>query len=47
VYASHAALGWRELPRRLDKTRGGLAVAALLFLFGVCVPYFYRFGGRP
>jgi 4-amino-4-deoxy-L-arabinose transferase-like glycosyltransferase len=47
VYASHAALGWRELPRRLDKTRGALAVAALLFFFGVCVPYFYRFGGRP
>jgi 4-amino-4-deoxy-L-arabinose transferase-like glycosyltransferase len=47
VYASHAALGWRELPRRLGKGRGALALAALLFFFGVCVPYFYRFGGRP
>jgi hypothetical protein len=47
VYASHAALGWRSLPRRLGKGRGALALAALLFFLGVCVPYFYRFGGRP
>ena len=24
-----------------------VALAALLFFFGICVPYFYRFGGRP
>jgi len=47
VYASHAALGWRTLPRRLSRGRAALALAALLFFFGVCVPYFYRFGGRP
>ena len=47
IYAADAALGWRSLPRRL--TRGGwiAALAALLFFFGVCIPYFYHYGGRP
>jgi hypothetical protein len=46
VYASHAALGWRELPQQLGKGRGALALAALLFFFGVRVPYFCRLDGR-
>jgi 4-amino-4-deoxy-L-arabinose transferase-like glycosyltransferase len=47
IYASHALLSGRELPTRLG--RGGTlgALAFLLFLFGVCVPYYLAFGGRP
>jgi 4-amino-4-deoxy-L-arabinose transferase-like glycosyltransferase len=46
VYASHAALSWRTLPRALSG-RGWIAPAAvLLFYFGVCFPYFFAFGGR-
>jgi hypothetical protein len=46
VYASHAALSWRTLPRALSG-RGWIAPAAvLLFYFGVCVPYLFAFGGR-
>jgi 4-amino-4-deoxy-L-arabinose transferase-like glycosyltransferase len=46
VYASHAALNWRTLPRVLSG-RGWIAPAAvLLFFFGVCFPYFFAFGGR-
>jgi 4-amino-4-deoxy-L-arabinose transferase-like glycosyltransferase len=46
VYASHAALNWRTLPRALSG-KGWIAPAAvLLFFFGVCFPYFFAFGGR-
>jgi hypothetical protein len=46
VYASYAALAGRALFHRLDRPGALGALAALLFLFGVCFPYFARYGGR-
>ncbi len=47
IYAADAALGWRSLPRRLTRGAWIAALAALLFFFGVCIPYFHHYGGRP
>jgi 4-amino-4-deoxy-L-arabinose transferase-like glycosyltransferase len=47
IYAANAALGWRSLPRRLSRGGAAAALAALLFFFGVCIPYLHYYGGRP
>lgn len=47
IYAANAALGWRSLPRRLSRGGAVAALATLLFFFGVCIPYFHCYGGRP
>ncbi len=46
VYASYAALHWRELPAALAGRRGLGAALAVLFFLGVCVPYYLLTGGR-
>ena len=47
TYAAHALLLGRRLPSRLDR-RGVIGAALILGLvFGLGVPYFWMFGGRP
>lgn len=47
IYAAHALLLGRRLPSRLDR-RGVIGAALILGLvFGLGVPYFWMFGGRP
>jgi 4-amino-4-deoxy-L-arabinose transferase-like glycosyltransferase len=47
VYASHALLTLPSLPARTGWAARIAALVCLLFLFGVALPYFLHFGGRP
>jgi 4-amino-4-deoxy-L-arabinose transferase-like glycosyltransferase len=46
VYASYALTHWSELRARVRARTLAPALAALVFFFGVCVPYFFEYGGR-
>jgi len=47
IYAAHALVLGRQLPGRLDR-RGVIGAALVLgIVFGLGVPYFWMFGGRP
>jgi len=47
IYASHACLRGRALWTDLSRGARVAAAVALLFLFGVGIPYFLVYGGRP
>ena len=45
--ADRAGNPLRSLPRRLSRGGAVAVLATLLFFFGVCIPYFHYYGGRP
>lgn len=47
IFAAHAVLLGPRLPAQLDRRGAVCAGVALLFLFGVALPYYLLLGGRP
>ena len=46
VYAGHALTSPRSLAANASRRSAIAAVVVLLFFLGVCVPYFFVYGGR-